>query len=465
MLFYCTLIFSLVFKTHLWLVTGALTTALAYSGAAAVHACLMAGRGPSWVVELDKVGVTIILHAASLIAALLLNWSDTLRRLGARFAATKDEKGEFALNFMGQRTVVVYWAILVWIGLACMWCDLTWDRATVQPISPDMSQVICRPGTTNSAPPSAYDTLTGFVDRQFIRDNGCSNPCDQIDIPSIFRQKTDLHLMAEPRPLEGHFAVVRKLSFISRYTVPWIFLESLILLSFGRRSPREIRNLIYLKLFLRGPQFEQPMLVAVQDWAVRVFAVLTYGTTVAMFILCPFLFAALVTWAEWTAWMFPPDAEFTNEAGQWQPWVIAGLVIFAAMIAKYHDIAVSELDALWQGIWCQSSHRRQHDVTMKESTASYVLESALKDAEERFREYCRTKPLPNVPRRTRWANVHQDMSLVKKLLQYLRHIGDPISRTFGRISNRVREEARDFFQWSRDPRSVSQRANRNLENR
>ena len=47
-LFYCTLVFALVAKHHDWLIGGALAAALTYSGSAAIHACILIWRGPSY---------------------------------------------------------------------------------------------------------------------------------------------------------------------------------------------------------------------------------------------------------------------------------------------------------------------------------------------------------------------------------------------------------------------------------
>src|SRR5271167_2741874 len=79
--FYATLIFALVGRRNEWLVGGALVAAMGYSGAAAVHACLLVWRGPASG-ELDTWALAAILGASCIITVPLLNWSTTLRNLG-----------------------------------------------------------------------------------------------------------------------------------------------------------------------------------------------------------------------------------------------------------------------------------------------------------------------------------------------------------------------------------------------
>lgn len=99
-MYYCTIVFALMARTHQWLMAGALAAALTYSGAAAIHACLLVWHGPG-TGELDIAPLLAILSTACIITVPLLNWSSTVRRLGLKDG---DDDGK-----SGARTIIVYW--------------------------------------------------------------------------------------------------------------------------------------------------------------------------------------------------------------------------------------------------------------------------------------------------------------------------------------------------------------------
>ena len=124
LLYYCTLIFSLFSRAHLWLVAGALAAALTYSGSAAVHACLLVWRGPNPYIENDSWVLYAILSSACLITVPLLNWSGTLRRLGAKAASIRDPEATHTQSDVATRTIVIYWAFLVLVGFISIWTQV-----------------------------------------------------------------------------------------------------------------------------------------------------------------------------------------------------------------------------------------------------------------------------------------------------------------------------------------------------
>lgn len=122
--------FALVARVHEWLIAGALTAALTYSGVAAIHACLLIWRGPG-LGELDLFALEGILSTACIIAVPLLNWSSTLRHLGQtrldpwdstqtrRFPSSLDAdwaRSKKKREVSNTRTVIVWWAFLVAVG-------------------------------------------------------------------------------------------------------------------------------------------------------------------------------------------------------------------------------------------------------------------------------------------------------------------------------------------------------------
>jgi len=88
------LIFATLVHGHLWLVAGALVAALSYSGTAAFHAILLIWRGPAMGAQ-DIDALMAILSTSCLVSVPLLNWSSTLRRLGASARELKEMNSNF----------------------------------------------------------------------------------------------------------------------------------------------------------------------------------------------------------------------------------------------------------------------------------------------------------------------------------------------------------------------------------
>ena len=264
LLYYCTLIFSLFSRAHLWLVAGALAAALTYSGSAAVHACLLVWRGPNPYIENDSWVLYSILSSACLITVPLLNWSGTLRRLGAKASSIKDPHGTHTQSDVSTRTIVVYWAFLVLVGYISIWVQVIQGADDTNQEYPVMSKVMCsNPLTNGSMLMSPNGTFhRRAIDSQFIQDNGCTDPCNQINIPSIFRQQGDLILMNHQQALlwngtlpgggyqfaEKVLTYEDKLFDLDFNLLPFILIQGIIAALFGRRDPREIRDLLYIKL-------------------------------------------------------------------------------------------------------------------------------------------------------------------------------------------------------------------------
>jgi hypothetical protein len=205
-LFYTTLIFaSLVHGGHLWLVSGALGAALAYSGTAVVHAILLIWRGPA-AGALDIDALMVILSTACLISVPLLKWSSTLRKLGDTARKSKEEPFECTRGHhdsksvdyeedsrdaseFGTRTVVIYWALLVIVAFAGIFyageLGLFGNR-TYFPVCPDVSKVRCSFGA---------NTSIGLVTPDFVTANDCTNPCNYVAKFELFRPLSDLVLL------------------------------------------------------------------------------------------------------------------------------------------------------------------------------------------------------------------------------------------------------------------------------
>lgn len=98
LLFYVLLTFGVLARRRKWLVIGALTTAMSYSGAAAIHAMLLVSPGRDYV-DLNIYAIYSVTSTAVILSVLLLLWSTTLGRAGRRL-----------------RYIVMIWFVLVLVG-------------------------------------------------------------------------------------------------------------------------------------------------------------------------------------------------------------------------------------------------------------------------------------------------------------------------------------------------------------
>lgn len=155
--------------SHLeWLITGALATALSYSGSASIHACLLIWRGPVFG-ELDVYALVAILSTSCLIMILLVNWSTTLRELGSRDG-----------HVSSARLIISYWGVLVAVGLI-MTLTTFWNTPYPNSTFAKMNSITCH------APEPLLNYRAGqdpswlwfLVDAEWVQENGCTNPCQQ----------------------------------------------------------------------------------------------------------------------------------------------------------------------------------------------------------------------------------------------------------------------------------------------
>ena len=356
LLYYCALVFSLFSRAHLWLVAGALAAALTYSGGAAIHACLLVWRGPNPFIENDSWVLYTILNAACLITVPLLNWSGTLRRLGQKAASMKDRKALETNSDVGTRTIVIYWAFLILIGYICIWQQTRYGSHDDNSEYPDMTKVMCRSGTNASLFMESNGTFyRRAIDAPFIQDNGCTDPCNLVNIPSIFRNQNELVLLKHSEALLWNYTLPgpkyqkaerlmtteNEAFSINFYSLPFILVQGFIVALFGRRDPREIRDVIYINLFMEHHISSRPILMTFQEGFVRALAALNYLIACAVVIFCAPLFVISIVAQELQIWTQQPESESPYQIGQWSVWAYTALVILAALIARYHNKLVS----------------------------------------------------------------------------------------------------------------------------
>ncbi|KAI9718120.1 MAG: hypothetical protein M1812_004378 [Candelaria pacifica] len=332
-LYYFTLIFALIVHHHLWLVAGALAATLTYSGTAAVHACLLMWRGPADA-ESDRPALLAILSAACLLMVPLLNWSTTLRRLEAR-------------------TIVIYWGILVTAGFMCMFFTLqSWAPGTDIFVLTDLSNVTC------TGISYVNDTV---IDPWFVWEYGCTNPCTAYSSLSLVRPDPDMYQPIGDLRLISNSTLERflgystdtreqrQLAFHTGYEkyglvmFPYILMQGLWTVLFGRRRPFQVRDKCFLFANnLKIPLFHTPRAKALQLWTAKVWALLIYAWAVLITIISVPLFVLNIISNEFSL-AEHEESEQPFQIGQWQPWVATLLALLAAIIGKYHERGVDAI--------------------------------------------------------------------------------------------------------------------------
>ncbi|MCJ1387358.1 hypothetical protein MMC18_000201 [Xylographa bjoerkii] len=466
-LFYLTLLFALLARTHQWLIAGALAAALTYSGSAAIHACLLIWRGPADG-ETDYWALLAIMSTSCILTVPLINWSSTLRTLGA-----KRDKYDSA-----SRTIIIYWGFLVSIGFLCCFVAV-WDTHVGLPIInySATDAVTCVPygGKMNYTVGQNPDWVGLVVDKEFVEANNCLDPCSgaQIDpyrdlpIPggaAIFRDTGDSQIltMAEIDYLSDDGiskSQSRNLHFVEYYVewgllvLPYILLQGVYAASFGRKSPREVRDMLYFYFRDRQiPHFTSPWAkqrdVAgytrakrIQRWLSQCFCLTMYLWAIFVTVLCAPLLVANIVASE-IVLDHVAQSESAIHIGAWAPWAAAGLVIFAAGVARFQTAIGINAWRMFQELGQRIGHvsrvfRRRLRASGNQSHTD--SEKASRPGMEDSRKHS-TAPFPQIVRKTGWSAFET--------------LGGPLNRLRDRtnvVFNIVEKEWFCFWQFCKNP--------------
>ena len=328
-----------------------------------------------------------------------------------------------------------------------------------------MSRVFCNAGTNASKLMSPNGTFhRRAIDTFFIQDNGCSDPCNQINnLRSIFRSQNELVLLPHSQALLWNFTIpgpkyakaermvtlLNKNLAINWWSLPFILVQGFITALFGRRDPREIRDLIYITLFMEHPISQRPYLFRTQEVIVRVFAGLNYLIACAVIIFCIPFFVISVISQEFQLWYEQPDSEKPYMVGQWSSWVYTALVVLAALIARYHDSAIRLLAKGCRHMAsCFSRHKRQpepspeHGLEPKPTTAQHPTEKSWIDSSA-VSVSAHSSENPT----TTTTTTH----ILHTLFTTYRSSTHPLNQT----GNGPIDELRNFIHWCRNPQETS----------
>lgn len=380
----------------------------------------------------------------------------------------KDKKRLETNSDVGTRTIVVYWAFLVLIGFICIWQQLQYGQADTNLEYPDMSKVMCRPGTNASMLISQNGTShRRAIDDNFIQQNGCTHPCDQIDIPAIFRQQSQLQLLSHSQALLWNFTLPgpkyqtaekiqtadNRLLDINAWTLPFILVQGFVPVLFGRRDAREIRDFIYMTLFKSRPS-SKPSIRAPQDYFARLLAFLSYIAAVVVVLLCPPLFILTTLAQEWQSWVEQPDSEPLYAVGQWNVWAITCQVLLAALIAHYHDKVISALTSCYRYTLCRTLHR--HRPLSPDHGCPSTVNSANTDAESALKPPLLSTSSPTRPTATP-LQPPPKQPLTRSLTSHIPALLATLSHPLNQSDRGLMDEFTNFVHWCKDPAAVSQK--------
>lgn len=259
------------------------------------------------------------------------------------------------------------WAILVTVGFVSVWVTENWRTSrTFFPIQVDITNVTCAPGTNT--------TGIRILDPDFVATNKCDSPCAFVPKSELFRPNTDLVLMTWPQ-IKSFYGVVgyrfndqtqaeRRISsvvgyyfWLSRWVFPYVILQGAHTVCFGRRSPRQVRDLIWMGLTKSSPR-NWPHVKTAQRAFAAFFAGFVYLGAWFVAILCAPGVLLNIAVNELGLIAVDIDSEKPYMVGQWGPWCSTCLVLLAALIGKYHSRIVDAIVSGLRRLFTSKKHRQ-----------------------------------------------------------------------------------------------------------
>ncbi|KAI9797217.1 MAG: hypothetical protein M1833_005626 [Piccolia ochrophora] len=386
LLYYVLLVFSLVFRRHIWLSTAALGTAMTYAATAAVHSLALlsafkfsnsaAPQNPVEWGDADLFAIFPIVVAGCIMLTPILNWSITVRDNEAR-------------------PVVAWWGLLMFAS--AMGCLQVLNMKDPTPVTYG-STAICQ---RNDLPECVNGTSWGgdevyLASQVYYQNCECIDLCGTISVEVPMRRSTQMGpwLVSEKTTMLVKYKSGRT-KLINTLALILVIFQGLLGLVESRWTQAEVRNWIFRKL--SSSKWHDRFFQKLEEknaeelpegasaitriyWAVTIFcgvpflkvrtwfrrtcerrprigraqkgvkmylkrslffaakwtAAAVYLFSVFMAVACPMLFISSVVMNEIYV-RFYPVSEQNDAVGQWGSWVAAAFVILAAVIAKLNN--------------------------------------------------------------------------------------------------------------------------------
>ncbi|MCJ1397560.1 hypothetical protein MMC11_000754 [Xylographa trunciseda] len=319
------------------------------------------------------------------------------------------------------------------------------------------------------------DWVALVVHEEFVQANNCLDPCSgaQVDpynylpIPggaAIFRDTGDSQIltMAEVDYLSGDGlskSQSRNLHFVVFYVqwgllvFPYILLQGMYAASFGRKSPREVRDMLYLYFrdrqmpYFTSPWAKQRSIAGytrakrIQRWLSQYFCLTMYLWAIFVTVLCAPLLVANIVASE-IVLDHVAQSESAIHIGAWAPWAATGLVLFAAGVARFQTAIGINAWRISKELGERAGHvsrmllRRsrsseQRGQTDPEKASRPGLKDSRKDS---------VAPFPQIVRKTGWSAFET--------------LGGPLNRLRDRTNvsfNIIEKEWFCFWQFCKNP--------------
>ncbi|KAI9813791.1 MAG: hypothetical protein M1827_003581 [Pycnora praestabilis] len=316
-LYYFLLVFALVVRNQKWLAAGALASALTYSGAAAIHAFILAGfwhSGDHQFTDTDIWALWCILSTGCTIAVPLLLWSSTLR------------------NERASRPILVGWALLVGAGAISIyvmfiqsgWNAPLWDDALA----------ICNLGDDQEQDALLQDYYGPIPDQwQALM---CTSQCGNLQPigTTPIRQYSNMvpWLLTDHQTEKAWYAF----KWLVEFVFPFILAQGLWACVTGAKSPARVRNFVFR--FLSGKQIGTSFKVVrgTRAFFAKWIAFGVYLGACAIPVLYGPVFVLNVVMSEINLTGYPEE-EGPVAVGQWAPLASTGLALIGAVVGYYYD--------------------------------------------------------------------------------------------------------------------------------
>ena len=254
------MLFALFARRHPWLIIGALAASMTYAGTAAIHAFVIIW-GNSAMGNNDMYAILGVLLFSSAMIIPLLTWSKTIKDIGRRHHE-EDSIG---------RSIIIAWGLLIFVGFITIFVGSLVGRVSnnvgegsYHVYSPALStteSIMCTPENNELDLTAGQDPgwSSMYVTQEFIEENRCTNPCTRLQYPTILKSAESLKALSlrevgfwlEVEANIKHEKVTYRVLFAVCFggaALLFAILQALTILLFGRRSPTQVRNKVYLTL-------------------------------------------------------------------------------------------------------------------------------------------------------------------------------------------------------------------------
>ncbi|KFY79006.1 hypothetical protein V499_01956 [Pseudogymnoascus sp. VKM F-103] len=397
-LFYVLIVFSLVFRRHVWISVAALGTAMTYAAVSAVHLFALVGsfgfsdpggwdpESAKAYMDLDILGIFPILTASGIMLTPILMWSTTVRRHNAQ-------------------AVIVCWGALILVALAtCLGVLMrgfgiigggTMEANTLPSFALCLGTDDCRnPESTN-------------LFRDYYNKCQCIDFCGTLSPAARMRNGENM----VPYLYTGADEVVQSDGFgslfiLNLFALAFITVNGAIGVLESYYSQSEVRNAIFrlcnadlrlwIKVLFAGEREEkllkrysrqdknmkETMRKKIRFHIAKAIAAMFYLSAIFLSVICPIIFISSIISNEIYIQTFPPS-EHSDAVGAWGAWVGATLVILAAVIEKYNKAWLNAIVILLRASWRvfkYAKHERQSilttdkDMSVREKTKDFFEE-------------------------------------------------------------------------------------------